>query len=64
MKLRPLHIVILSIQSIAMLLNLYSIFIKKVQDYNGHIIAFLLVAFIMVLSLKSWSLSEQNKNKV
>lgn len=64
MKLRPLHIIILSIQFIAMLLNLYSIFIKKVQDYNGHIVAFLLVSFIMILSLKSWSLAEKNKNKV
>ena len=64
MKLRPLQITILSVQSLALILNLYAIFIKKVKDYNGHIVGAFLICLIMMLSLKSWSLSEKNKNKI
>jgi hypothetical protein len=54
MKLKPIQLAILLIQIAAILLNLYGVFIKGVQDYGAHIIAIFLIATMMMLSIKSW----------
>ncbi|MDP4090516.1 MAG: hypothetical protein Q8930_14795 [Bacillota bacterium] len=65
MTLKPIQVSILIVQTAALLLNLYAIFIKKVSDSSGHWIAVALVLTIMALSIKSWydSNSEESNKK-
>lgn len=61
MKLKPIQLSILLVQILAILLNIYAIFVKKTQDTNAHVIAIVLILIIMFLSIKSWI--DANKEK-